>query len=100
MQKFVPVLEGNLSVRNAPKLSAKYLQDKTCKTKQMQNIPLKRVSAIFYQIFIFVHQMIALKNYVIFVIFPLPFPTFLIQKGKWNWNSLLCHELACINFQM
>ena len=40
VQKFVPVLEGNLSVKNAPKLSAKYLQDKTCKTKQMQNIPL------------------------------------------------------------
>ena len=37
---FVPVLEGNLSVKNAPKLSAKYLQDKKCKTKQMQNIPL------------------------------------------------------------
>ena len=40
VQKFVPVLEENLSVKNAPKLSAKYLQDKTCKTKQMQNIPL------------------------------------------------------------
>ena len=40
VQKFVPVLEENLSVKNAPKLSRKYLQDKTCKTKQMQNIPL------------------------------------------------------------
>ena len=40
VQKFVLVLEENLSVKNAPKLSAKYLQDKTCKTKQMQNIPL------------------------------------------------------------
>ena len=40
VQKFVPVLEENLSVKNAPKLSAKYLQDKTCKTKQMQNITL------------------------------------------------------------
>ena len=38
--KLVPVLEGNLSVKNAPKLSAKYLQDKTCKIKQIQNIPL------------------------------------------------------------
>ena len=27
VQKFVPVLEVNLSVKNAPKLSAKYLQD-------------------------------------------------------------------------
>ena len=33
LQKFVPVLEGNLSVKNAPKLSAKYLQEKTCKIK-------------------------------------------------------------------
>ena len=40
VQKFVPVLEENLSVKNAPKLSAKYLQDKICKTKQMQNITL------------------------------------------------------------
>ena len=36
----VPALKGNLSVKNVPKLSAKYLQDKTCKIKQMQNIPL------------------------------------------------------------
>ena len=33
VQKFVPVLEGDLSVENAPKLFAKYLQHKTCKTK-------------------------------------------------------------------
>ena len=38
--KFVPVLEGNLSVKNAPKHSVKYLQEKACKTKQRQNIPL------------------------------------------------------------
>ena len=37
-QKSVPVLERNLSVKNAPKLSAKYLQDKICNIKQMQNI--------------------------------------------------------------
>ena len=40
MPKFVLVLEENLSVKNTPKLSAKYLQDKICKTKQMQNITL------------------------------------------------------------
>ena len=28
VQKFVSVLDGNLSVTNAPKLSAKYLEDK------------------------------------------------------------------------
>ena len=32
VQNFVPVLEENLSVKNAPKLSAKYLQNKTYKT--------------------------------------------------------------------
>ena len=31
VQKFVPVLEGNLSVKNALKRSVKYLQDKTSK---------------------------------------------------------------------
>ena len=31
VQKFVPVLEVNLSVKNALKLSVKYLQDKTSK---------------------------------------------------------------------
>ena len=30
-----PLLEGNLSVKNAQNLSAKYFQGKTCKTKQM-----------------------------------------------------------------
>ena len=40
VQKFVAVLEENLSMQNAPKLSAKYLQDKICKIKQMQNIPV------------------------------------------------------------
>ena len=44
MQKFIPVLEGDLSLKNFQRLSGNYLQDKicqkkTCKTKQMQNIP-------------------------------------------------------------
>ena len=38
VQKSVPVLDGNLSMKNAPKLSSKYLQDKICKIKQVQNI--------------------------------------------------------------
>ena len=46
---------------------------------------LKLVSTIFYQTF---------------VIFPLPFHTFQIQKNKWKWNNLWCHELACINLQV
>ena len=40
VQKFVPVLDGNLSVKNASKPSTKYLEDKICKIKQIQNIPL------------------------------------------------------------
>ena len=36
----------------------------------------------------------------IFVLFCLPFHTFLIQKGKWKWNNLWCHEMTCINLQM
>ena len=40
MQIFVPILEGNLSVENALKLSPKCFQEKTCKIKQMQNIPV------------------------------------------------------------
>ena len=36
----------------------------------------------------------------IFVILSLPFHTFQIQKDKWKWNNLWCHELACINLQM
>ena len=35
-----------------------------------------------------------------FVIFSLPFHTFLIQKDKWKCNNLWCHELICMNLQM
>ena len=40
VQIFVLALEENLSVKNTPKLSVEYLQNKICKTKQMQNITL------------------------------------------------------------
>ena len=40
------------------------------------------------------------RDIQIFVIFPLPFHTFQIQKNKWTWNNLWCHELACINLQV
>ena len=40
------------------------------------------------------------RDIQIFVIFFLPFHTFQIQKNKWKWNNLWCHELACINLQM
>ena len=62
---------------------------------------LKLVSAFFYQIFIFSANdspSKTVKNQF-FVIFPLPFHTFQIQKNKWKWNNLRCHELACINLQ-
>ena len=38
VQKFVPVLDENLSVKSSPKLFAKYLEDKIFKTKIIQNI--------------------------------------------------------------
>ena len=38
VQKFVPVLDGNLIVENTPKIYVKYLEHKICKFKQIQNI--------------------------------------------------------------
>ena len=35
-----------------------------------------------------------------FLIFPLLFHTFQMQKDKWKWNNFWCHELACINLQI
>ena len=78
---------------------------------------LKLMSAIFYQIFISSQNDSHLKtmknvflfhlkssscsrDIQIFVIFSFPFHTFQIQKDKWKWNNLWCHELACINLQM
>ena len=40
------------------------------------------------------------RDIQIFVIFPLLFHTFQIQKGKWEWNNLWCCKLACINLQI
>ena len=74
--------------------------------KQFQN--LKLVLTFFF------HQMIALRKlwkilfisskklfwfsrYSNFCNFSLPFHTFQIQKDKWKWNNLWCHELPCIN---
>ena len=33
------------------------------------------------------------RDILIFVILPLPFRTFQIQRDKWKWNNL-CHELT------
>ena len=70
----------------------------------------------FFIKFLFFHQMIAIQKlwkmlffisseklfsrYSHFCIFSLPFHIFQIQKGKWKWNNLWCHELACINLQL
>ena len=35
VQTFVPILNGNLLMKNAPKLSSKYLGDKMSKFKQI-----------------------------------------------------------------
>ena len=40
VQQFVSALDENLSVKNASKLSAKYLEDKILKFKIIQNIPV------------------------------------------------------------
>ena len=71
------------------------------------NAYLKLVSAIFY----FFTKWLPIKNYEkcflfylknsfhsldiqIFVFFPPAFNTFQIQKSKWKWNILWCHEWA------
>ena len=77
---------------------------------------LKLVSAIFCQIFIFSPYdnpsktvkwfLFHLKGFFrsrdiqIFLIFPLPFHTFQIQKNKFKWNNLWCHELVWIKLQV
>ena len=82
------------------------------------DVVLKLVSAIFYQIFIFSSndrssktmklkkllfisskKLFSISRYSFFVISSLPFH-FPDQKGKWKWNNLWCHKLACINLQM
>ena len=40
MKKIVAVSHGKFSVKKAPKLSAKCLEDKICKIKQIKIIPL------------------------------------------------------------
>ena len=78
--------------------------------------PLIVKACVNYFISIFFHQIIALqKLWKLFFISSrmlfsfsrysnvcnfFPFQTFQIQKGKWNWNNLWCHEMACINLQM
>ena len=92
-----------------------YLSDRAKLREFKEN--LKLVCVIFYQIFIFLSNerpSKAMKNVFLFhlkssfcsrdiknyVIFSLPFHTFQVQKGKWKWNNLWCHKLACINLEM
>ena len=74
---------------------------------------LELMSAIFHQIFIFSpndspsktmkcffissKKLFLFLKYSNFCKFFLSFPHFQIQKDKWKWNDLWCHELACIN---
>ena len=69
-----------------------------------QKKTLKLVSTIFYQIFIFsssdkpsktvknvlfhLKSSFRSRDIHFFLIFPLPFHTFDIQKGRWKWNNL------------
>ena len=76
----------------------------------------KLVSAIFIS-FLFFHQMITLQKlwsvfyfikkalfvlqiFKVLYFFPLLFHTFQIEKDKWKWNNMWCHEVTCINLQM
>ena len=82
-----------------------------------ENVKVKACVRYFLSNFYFLIKWSAFKNYEkyflfhlktsfrsrdiqIFVIFSLPFHTFQIQKGKWKWNNLWCHNLVCINLQM
>ena len=101
--------------------SIKNTHKKTTTLQQMNsgkipNVVLKLASAIFIK-FLFFHQTITLQKlwkaffisskklfsfsrYSKFYIFSLLFHTFQIEKEKWKWNNLWCHELASINFLM
>ena len=70
----------------------------------------KLVSATFYQIFIFLFfikflffisskKLLSFWRYSNFCNF-FPFHIFQIQKDKWKWSNLWCHELTGINLQM
>ena len=50
--------------------------------------------------FISSKKLFSFKKYSNFCNFSLPFNSFQIQKNKWKWNNLWCHELAKINLQM
>ena len=75
---------------------------------------LKLVFTIFYQIFIFspndspsktvenvflfhLKSSFCSQDIQLFVIFSLPFHTYQIQKDKWKWNNLWCHQLVYMN---
>ena len=75
--------------------------------------PLKLVSTIFYQFFVFsrndspsktveksflfhLKSSFHSRDIQMFLIFSLPFHTLQIQKDKLKWNNLWCHELAIV----
>ena len=63
----------------------------------LNDSPSKTMKSVF---FISSKKLLSFSRYSNFCIFSLPFHTFQIQKDKWKWNNLWCHELACINLQM
>ena len=83
--------------------------------KDIKQISLKLVSAIFYQFFfssndrpqklwkmffISLRKLFLFSRYSNFCDFSLLLYTFQIQKGKWKWNNLWCHKFAFINLQI
>ena len=77
------------------------LWQKLLLTVVTESFLLKLVSAVFCQIFILSpnDKLFSVLRYSNFCDF-FPFHTFQIQKDKWKWNNLWCHELTCINLQM
>ena len=112
---YICILE--LSAKGSSNKISKYIKGDTIDFLCHINHLLKLVSAIFILNFCFSTKWYPFQNYgkcflfhekssfrsrdiQNFVIFSLPFHTLQIQKDKWKWNNLWCHELACINLQM
>ena len=115
-KKFSSLLNKTLLLSNKLEITYITFNFSSATNQSGQVAVLKLVSAIFIK-FLFFHQIIALQKlwkkfsilskmlfsfsrYSNFCNFSLPFRTFQIQKNKWKWNKLWCHELTCINLQV
>ena len=58
--------------------------------------PLKTVKSVLFNL----RRSFRSQDIHFLLIFPFPFHTFQIQKDKWKWNNMRCHQLTCINLQV